>query len=60
MEHEAAASSAPPAAAGRGRGDKTAHGNSWYPSNVGEAERRLDQYCRQDTATTPIVKRGNR
>lgn len=41
-------------------GDKTALSNAWYPANVGEAESRLDQYCRQDTATTPIVKRGNR
>lgn len=41
-------------------GDKTALGNAWYPTNVAEAEHRLDQYCRQDTATTPIVKRGNR
>lgn len=41
-------------------GDKTALANAWYPTNVGEAERRIDQYCRQDTATTPILKRGNR
>lgn len=41
-------------------GDKTALGNAWYPTNVAEAQHRLDQYCRQDTATTPIVKRGNR
>ena len=33
-------------------GDKTALGNSWYPTNLGEAEHRLDQYCRQDNAIT--------
>ena len=41
-------------------GDKTALGNNWYPVNLNEAESRLDNYCRQHTATSPIVKRGNR
>lgn len=41
-------------------GDKTNLGNNWYPTNLSEAEHRLDQYCRQDTAISPIVKRGNR
>ena len=41
-------------------GDKTALGNAWYRTNFGEAEHRLDQYCRHETTTTPIVKRGNR
>lgn len=41
-------------------GDKTTLGNTWYPANLSEAEHRLDQYCRQDPDTSPIVKRGNR
>lgn len=41
-------------------GDKTALGSNWYPANLTEAEARLDQYARQYTDTTPIVKRGNR
>lgn len=41
-------------------GDKTALGNSWYPANLTEAEARLDNFCRQHTDTSPIVKRGNR
>jgi len=41
-------------------GDKTALGNTWYRTNVTEAEVRLDQYARQHPDTTPIVKRGNR
>ena len=41
-------------------GDKTALGNNWYPANLTEAEARLDQYARQHSDTTPIVKRGNR
>jgi len=41
-------------------GDKTALGNHWYPVNLNEAEARLDNYCRQHTDTSPIVKRGNR
>jgi hypothetical protein len=41
-------------------GDKTALGNNWYPANLSEAEARLDQYARQHSDNTPIVKRGNR
>ncbi len=41
-------------------GDKAALGNRWYPVNVNEAQARLDNYCRQHTDTSPIVKRGNR
>ncbi len=41
-------------------GDKTKLGNNWYPTNLAEAEHRLDQYCRQISDLTPIVKRGNR
>lgn len=41
-------------------GDKTALGNNWYPVNLNEAEARLDQYCRRQPDTSPIVKRGNR
>lgn len=41
-------------------GDKTALGNAWYPTNLNEAEHRLDQYCRQHPDTSPVVKRGNR
>lgn len=41
-------------------GDKTALGNNWYPANLTEAEARLDNFCRQHTDTSPIVKRGNR
>jgi hypothetical protein len=41
-------------------GDKTVLGNSWYPVNLNEAEARLDDYCRQHTDASPIVKRGNR
>lgn len=41
-------------------GDKTTLGNSWYPANLGEAEARLDQYCRQHPDPTAIIKRGNR
>lgn len=41
-------------------GDKTRLGNTWYPTNVGEAEARLDSYCRKNPSTSPIVKRGNR
>jgi hypothetical protein len=41
-------------------GDKTTHGNHWYPVHVNEAEARLDNYCRQHSDTSPIVKRGNR
>lgn len=41
-------------------GDKTTLGNSWYPASLGEAETRLDQYCRQHPDLTAIIKRGNR
>jgi hypothetical protein len=41
-------------------GDKTALGNEWYPTNINEAEARLEQYCRKYPELTPIVKRGNR
>jgi hypothetical protein len=41
-------------------GDKTSLGNHWYPPHIGEAQSRLDQYCRQYPELTPIVKRGNR
>ncbi|HUP76819.1 MAG TPA: hypothetical protein VM282_27550 [Acidimicrobiales bacterium] len=41
-------------------GDKTALGNTWYPTNINEAEARLEQYCRKYPELTPIVKRGNR
>lgn len=41
-------------------GDKTALGNNWYPTNLAEAEHRLEQYCRHDPDLTAIVKRGNR
>jgi hypothetical protein len=41
-------------------GDKTTLGNNWYPANRGEAETRLEQYCRQQSDLAPIIKRGNR
>ncbi len=41
-------------------GDKTTLGNHWYPANLNEAQARLDNYCRQHTNTSAIVKRGNR
>jgi hypothetical protein len=41
-------------------GDKTALGNVWYPTNISEAEARLEQYCRKYPELTPIVQRGNR
>lgn len=41
-------------------GDKTLLDNNWYPANLGEAEARLDQYCRQHPDLTAIIKRGNR
>jgi hypothetical protein len=41
-------------------GDKTTLGNNWYPANLREAETRLDQYCRQHSDLTAIIKRGNR
>lgn len=41
-------------------GDKTALGSRWYPANLNEAEFRLDQYCRRNPDTSPIVRRGNR
>jgi hypothetical protein len=41
-------------------GDKTTLGNQWYPVNLNEAQARLENYCRQHTDTSPIVKRGNR
>ncbi|HKY15614.1 MAG TPA: hypothetical protein VJM33_11880 [Microthrixaceae bacterium] len=41
-------------------GDKTALGNNWYRPNITEAQARLEQYTRQHTDLTPIVKRGNR
>ncbi|MGH9113900.1 MAG: hypothetical protein ACRDZN_16615 [Acidimicrobiales bacterium] len=41
-------------------GDKTALGNTWYPVNLNQAEARLDQYCRQHTDISAIVKRGDR
>jgi hypothetical protein len=41
-------------------GDKTALGNTWYPTNINEAEARLEQYRRKYPELTPIVKRGNR
>lgn len=41
-------------------GDKTTLGNLWYPPNVTEAEHRVDQYCRQHSDLSPILKRGNR
>jgi hypothetical protein len=41
-------------------GDKTTLGSGWYPPNLAQAEHRLEQYCRQHTDLSPIVKRGNR
>ncbi len=41
-------------------GNKATLGNQWYPVNLNEARARLDNYCRQHTDTSPIVKRGNR
>lgn len=41
-------------------GNKTALGNSWYPPNITEAQARLDNYTRQHSDLSPIVKRGNR
>lgn len=41
-------------------GDKTTLGNHWYPPNIAESQTRLEQYTRQHTDLTPIVKRGNR
>ncbi len=41
-------------------GDKTTLGNHWYPPNIAESQTRLEQYTRQHTDLTAIVKRGNR
>lgn len=41
-------------------GDKTTLGRNWYPVNRAEAEYRLNQFCKQHSDLTAIVKRGNR
>lgn len=41
-------------------GDKTTLGSGWYAPNLAQAEQRLEQYCRQHSDLSPIVKRGNR
>lgn len=41
-------------------GDKTKQGSDWYPANVSLAQRRADEWCRQNPEYQPIIKRGGK